>query len=87
MLLTPWANADLLFYEGAPINYSYAKPNDPIAEMILPYEQEKLGFDNTSKKALLRSLLDRIDIPLGKGEPKVKIFSATTTDLPASWQE
>ncbi len=75
MLLASWANAGFLFYEEAPINYSDTKPKDPIAAMILPYEQGKLGLDNTSEKAFLHSLLDKIDVPL---ESQVLVFSHTS---------
>ena len=75
MLLAPWVNAGFLFYEEAPIKYSDTKPNDPIAELIVPYGQGKLKFNDTSEKAFLHSLLDKIEVPL---ESQVLVFSRTS---------
>lgn len=64
MLFVSWENADFLFYEEAPINYSDTKPKDPIAKMVIPYEQGKLDLDKTSEKAFLRILLaTKKDLP------------------------
>ena len=75
MLLGSWANADFLFYEEAPISYSDTKPKDPIAKMIIPYEQGKLALDKTSEKAFLHSLLDMLNVPL---ESQALVFSRTS---------